>query len=121
MDRREQQPHKSQRSRNSSLIPDSIFHYYRKLIALRKELDVIAYGGIDSSCGESIPVSSPMKETYDGHKLIVACNFYGKDYEWKGAPDVSGYKRVIGNYSAETTPENGVWKMRPYEAAVWYR
>ncbi len=100
--------------------PDSIFHYYRQLIALRKELDVIAYGGI-TPLAEKDPCVFAYEREYDGHKLIVACNFYGRDYEWKGAPDVSGYKRVIGNYSAETTPENGVWKMRPYEAAVWYR
>lgn len=58
---------------------------------------------------------------YEGHELIVAANFYGRDYTWKNAPDVDGYTRVIGNYKDAAAAGNGVMGLRPYEAAVWYK
>ena len=99
---------------------DSIFHYYQKLIALRKELDIIAYGDIEPLAVKD-PCVFAYRRTYEGHELIVAANFYGRDCAWKGAPDVAGYERVIGNYKDAASVENGVMNLRPYEAAVWYK
>ena len=99
---------------------DSIFHYYQKLIALRKELDIIAYGSIEP-LAEKDPCVFAYRRMYEGHELIVAANFYGRDYTWKNAPDVDGYTRVIGNYKDAAAAENGVMHLRPYEAAVWYK
>ena len=99
---------------------DSIFHYYQKLIAMRKELDVIPYGDIEPLAVKD-PCVFAYRRTYEGHELIVAANFYGRDYTWKGAPDVSGYDRVIGNYKDAVSADHGVMNLRPYEAAVWYK
>lgn len=99
---------------------DSIFHYYQKLIALRKELDIIAYGSIEP-LAEKDPCVFAYRRMYEGHELIVAANFYGRDYTWKNAPDVDGYTRVIGNYKDAAAAGNGVMGLRPYEAAVWYK
>ena len=100
--------------------PDSIFHYYQKLIALRKEIDAIAFGGIEP-LAETDPSVFAYKRLFDGHELIVAANFYGREYCWKGAPDLTGFERLTGNYSEENTPNNGNWTLRPYEAQVWYK
>ena len=99
---------------------DSIFHYYQKLIALRKELDVIAYGDIQP-LAQKDPCVFAYCRTYEGHELIMAANFYGRECQWKGAPDVAGYECVIGNYKDVKTPEGTVWTLRPYEAVVWYK
>ena len=99
---------------------DSIFHYYQKLITLRKELDVIAYGDIQP-LAQKDPCVFAYRRTYEGHELIMAANFYGRECQWKGAPDVAGYECVIGNYKDVKTPEGTVWTLRPYEAVVWYK
>ena len=99
---------------------DSIFHYYQKLISLRKELDVIPYGDIES-LAEHDPSVFAYCRTYEGHELIVAANFYGKEYTWKGAPELEGFRKMIGNYAGAEMPESGVLTLKPYEAAVWYR
>ena len=87
---------------------------------MRKELDVIAYGDIEPLAVKD-PCVFAYRRTYEGHELIVAANFYGRDCTWKGAPDVTGYERVIGNYKDAVSAENGVMNLRPYEAAVWYK
>ena len=100
--------------------PDSVFSYYRKLIALRKELDVIA-------CGDIVPLDQnhpsvfAYRRTYGNQELIVAANFYGRECEWKTAPCLDGFLRVIGNYPEPVQERDGVWRLKPYEAAVWYR
>ena len=100
--------------------PDSIFHYYQKLIALRKEVDVIAFGDIEP-LAESHPSVFAYRRTYEGHELIVAANFYGRECCWKDAPDLSGFEKLTGNYHEETAPKNGEWTLKPYEAQVWYK
>ena len=99
---------------------DSIFHYYQKLISLRKELDVIPYGNIEP-LAERDPSVFAYRRTYEGHELIVIANFYGKEYAWKSAPELDGFRKVIGNYPGAEIPEDGVLTLKPYEAAVWYK
>lgn len=100
--------------------PDSIFHYYQKLIALRKNYDVIAFGDI-----EPLAISHPSvfayRRTFKEHELIVAANFYGRECCWKGAPDLTGFKKLIGNYNISILPAEGQWTLKPYETQVWYK
>ena len=98
---------------------DSIFHYYRKLIELRKELDVISFGDI-KPLDPKDPSVFAYRRTYAGHELVVTANFYGKDYEWKGAQKLQGFKKLLGNYKETEITQDGVMKMKPYEAAIWY-
>lgn len=100
--------------------PDSVFHYYRKLIALRRELDVISCGDIEP-LDKNHPSVFAYRRTYGDQELIVAANFYGRDCEWKGAPCLDGFSKVLGNYAGETKEEDGALQLKPYEAAVWYR
>ena len=99
---------------------DSIFRYYQKLSSLRKELDVIAYGDLEP-LAEHDPSVFAYRRAYEGHEMIVMANFYGKEYTWKGAPELEGFRKMIGNYTGAEMPEDGVLTLKPYEAAVWYR
>ena len=59
----------------------SIFHYYQKLIRIRKELDVVAYGDITPLAQEH-PSVFAYKRHYQNENMIVVNNFYGKETEW---------------------------------------
>ena len=99
---------------------DSIFHYYQKLIAMRKDLAVIAYGDIEP-LDQKNPSVFAYRRTYEGHEMIVAANFYGRDYEWKKAPEMEGFEKILGNYKETEVTAEGAMKMKPYEAVVYYK
>lgn len=99
---------------------DSIFHYYQKLITMRKDLDVIAYGDIEP-LDQKNPSVFAYRRTYEGHEMIVAANFYGRDYEWKNTPELEGFEKILGNYAETEVTAEGAMKMKPYEAAVYYK
>lgn len=53
---------------------NSIFHYYQKLISLRKENEIIVYGDFQSYLPEHDKVFAYTR-TLDASKLFVMCNF----------------------------------------------
>lgn len=99
---------------------DSIFCYYKKLVALRKELDIIAYGSI-----EPLDISHPCifayKRTYEGQEMLVVANFYGRDCEWKYKTELKDFQCILSNYKNIRKPENNIWKLQPYETQVWHK
>lgn len=98
--------------------PDSIFHYYKKLVSLRKEYDVIAYGDF-----EALDIKNPSvmayRRTYKGQTLVAASNFYGKEAVWNPETDLKDYQYLLGNYSGPL-PEK-VTVLRPYETRLYYK
>ena len=54
--------------------PDSVFHYYKKLIALRKQNPIMVYGKYEAlleDCEELFAYT----RTYQNEKLLVVCSF----------------------------------------------
>ncbi len=98
----------------------SIFHHYRKLVQFRKDLDVIAYGSFEP-LAQKHPSVLAYKRTYKNQDLLVINNFYGKSCTWKSDIDLKGYRCILSNYAEENPAADGVWKLRPYESAVWYK
>ena len=98
---------------------DSIFHYYKKLVALRKEYDVIAYGDIKPIDAMN-PSVFAYERTYNNENLVVICNFYGEELTWKCDRDLSGYEVLAANY-AEQNINGAEVSLRPYEAMILYR
>ena len=92
---------------------NSTFHYYQKLIALRKEYDVIRDGWFELLDPESDNVFAYTRDTDTAHMLVV-CNFSEKQQDWKLPWNYVGAKRLIGNYPDEHDT------LRPYEAYVYY-
>ena len=92
---------------------NSTFHYYQKLIALRKEYDVIRDGWFELLDPESDNVFAYTRDTDTAHMLVV-CNFSEKQQDWKLPWNYVGAKRLVGNYPDEHDT------LRPYEAYVYY-
>ena len=100
---------------------DSIFNHYRKLVQMRKDLDVIAYGSF-LPLAEKHPSVLAYRRTYEKQDLIVVNNFYGKECTWKSGLDMEGYRCILSNYAdGNPASEDGVWTLRPYESMVWYK
>lgn len=102
--------------KNSLEDKDSIFYYYQKLIQLRKNYDVIAYGDIKPLLREDKRVFA-YERNYKGQKLIVICNFYPTTYEIELPYDLSNYKCILNNYKNEAKAKKIA--LKPYETLVY--
>ena len=92
---------------------DSVFHYYQKLIRLRKENEIIVYGNYELLLPEDENIFAYTR-TLDNQKLLVVCNFSKSEQRF----DFSGYenaKVLISNYNRDAG-EDGI--LKPYEATV---
>ena len=96
--------------------PDSVFHYYQKLITLRKELDVIVYGHYALLEPEH-PDLFVYTRTLENESLLVVCNFSGKEQAYELPAEYLGAPILIANYP-DSAPAGLV---RPWEAVVYHR
>ncbi len=91
--------------------PDSVFHYYRRLIALRKEYEVIAEGDFTLLCPEDERVFAYVRGV-PGERLLVVCNFTPETVEWSAPEEFEGARTLISNYPSRAGT------LRPYEAEM---
>lgn len=95
---------------------DSILHFYKRLIVLRKERAVISKGGIAFLFQEHADVLAYTR-VYEGEKLIVLNNLTGQEITVPAEPAWCGYGKLLGNYE-------GIWEaeghitLRPFETVV---
>lgn len=107
---------------------NSVFHYYKKLIHLRKENSIFVDGDFTLLLPEDENIFAYVRE-YEGRKLLVAANFTDKEVEcpllkeWGVPADEdgaakswdNGVKLLIHNYNDLPSQQ----KLRPYEAMIW--
>lgn len=97
----------------------SIYHYYRKLIQLRKDHPVIVHGSYDILVpeDESIYVYT---RTLESQKLLILLNFTNEDQNFDVPADLQGKKNeiLISNYEANTEYGSAI-SLKPYEAIVY--
>ena len=98
---------------------DSIFYYYQKLIELRKQYDVIAYGDFEEVAREHKDVIA-YKRHYENETLFVISNFYGKETTLRLSENMNEYEKLLGNYEGINQTEEGL-KLRPYETMILYK
>ena len=96
--------------------PDSVFSYYKKLIRLRHENEIIVYGDYELLEAES-EETFIYKRTYENEHLMVLCNFTDHEVSVTDAvmeqiPD--GAAKLISNYADDMGQT-----LRPYEAKVY--
>ncbi len=94
---------------------NSIFYYYQKLIALRKEEPLIVYGhyALLEPENESLYVYT---RSLDEQKLLVICNFTKDAVEYQVPDEFAGAQTLIGNYDRDKA--DGTIELKPYEALV---
>lgn len=95
--------------------PESVFNYYRKLIALRKEKEIIVYGTYDLLLPESEEIYMYTR-TLGEEKLLVVCNFSEKEVAVGIPEEFRKGSYLIANYPKGEIKEQ--MTIRPYEAFV---
>lgn len=95
--------------------PDSVFHYYKKLISLRKQYPVIVYGSYELLLKDSEELFIYTR-TLEHEKLLVVCSFSENPCSFQIPDEFQNATCLISNmtpcYSEETAT------LRPYEAFV---
>ena len=95
--------------------PDSVFHYYKKLIALRKQNPIIVYGKYELLLKDSEELYVYTR-TLDDEKLLVVCNFSETKTHFTIPEEFIGKTSLISNM--ENTYDKPEIALRPYEAFV---
>lgn len=105
-------------AREQMVRADSVFNYYKKLIRLRKENEIIVYGSYDLLLPDD-PELYVYTRTLGDEKLLVICNFYGntREFELPEGWDPDRMELMIGNYEKRDTART--LEIRPYEAVVF--
>ncbi len=91
----------------------SIFYYYKSLIQLRKQLDIIIYGDF-CLVYKDFKNLFAYKRKYKTETLLVICNFYDTDVQL--TLDNHVYQLIIANYHDFEIKESLI--LRPYECCV---
>ncbi len=90
---------------------NSVFHYYQKLIKLRKEYEIIVYGKYELLLPDDEHIFAYVR-TLGNQKLLVVCNFSKTEQKF----DFSGYenaKVLISNYDGNISEKA---TLKPYSA-----
>ena len=98
--------------------PDSVFHYYQKLIRLRKEKDIIVYGDFEALYRDDDKIFAYTRKL-DQKKLLTVCNFSDQNAEMDIPEEFAGAQCLITNLGRTVFDRNFV--LRPYEAFVLYK
>ncbi|NHM29537.1 glycoside hydrolase family 13 protein [Neobacillus terrae] len=98
---------------------NSVFHYFKQLIQLRKDHEIVVYGKYNL-IEENDPEIFAYTREYNGKTLLVVCNFYGNEpsFEIPGELQRQSYKHILGNYSWEETGSVSLLTLRPYESQI---
>ncbi|MDQ2696971.1 MAG: alpha-glucosidase [Pseudomonadota bacterium] len=100
--------------------PDSILHYYRRLIRLRRENPVVVYGRYDLIL-ESHEQIYAFTRTLRDDRLLVMLNFTGDTPVFALPTNVpfSGLELLISNYPVDANEDIRLLTLRPWEARVY--
>jgi oligo-1,6-glucosidase len=103
--------------------PESVYHYYKKLIALRKKNPVMVYGDYEDLLPED-PNLYVYTRSWEGTRWLVLLN-HSVEANWLVLPAGSGLEGspaqlILANYSGVTVRE-AHWpsSLRPFEARIY--
>ena len=100
--------------------PSSVFHYYKKLIQLRKENPVIVYGTYDLILDVHEEIYA-FTRTLEEERLLVILNFSGNNPEFQLPENITfaSTELLISNYEVTANEDIHQIPLRPYEARVY--
>ncbi|AHV98505.1 glycoside hydrolase family 13 protein [Paenibacillus sabinae] len=99
--------------------PDSIYYFYRKLIQVRKENEIVVYGKYDLILDEHEEIYAYTR-SWNDEKWLVVCNFSEGTPLFQLPESLVSYTSatwVTGNY-AESARNIASLELQPYEALV---
>ncbi|KMK18605.1 trehalose-6-phosphate hydrolase [Pluralibacter gergoviae] len=99
--------------------PDSVFHAYRRLIALRKREPLLTLGRYEDLLPEH-PSLWCYRRRWRGQTLIVAANLSREPQTWVPAETGGEWALVMSNYD-DACRQPCAMTLRPFEAAWWIR
>ncbi len=98
---------------------DSVLHYYRRLVALRKQYPVIQDGTIAFLYQEQETVFAYQRE-WEGQKLLVLNNLSDREVVLQEAESCGGYECLLSNYGQDGA-RSRLETLRAYESIVWLK
>ncbi|TYS70805.1 alpha-glucosidase [Sutcliffiella horikoshii] len=98
----------------------SIFNYYKRLIHLRKQNELIVYGDYQLILEDDPEIFSYVRN-YQDKKLLVICNFYDKEPIFKLPKGINFMTKqlLLSNYTVEEQSNIAEFTLQPYEARVY--
>lgn len=108
-------------ARNVVQDPSSIFHYYKKIIRLRKENDIVVYGSYDLILENHDQIYSYIRSLGE-EKLLVICNFSQENpvFELPATMNDQSSDLLISNYIVDSRERLRCFTLKPYEARVYH-
>jgi oligo-1,6-glucosidase len=99
--------------------PESVLHYYRRLIALRKTQPVIVHGAYQLLLEAHLQIYAFLR-TYEDDRLLVILNFSGDTPVFALPTSVAfdGFETLIANYPIDPDDDLRRLTLRPWEARV---
>lgn len=91
---------------------ESVYSFYKRLVSLRKEKNVISKGSIEFLEKENEDVLA-YRRAYEDEELIVLNNLTGKEVTVPAESAWAGYHKLLGNYDGAEIKE-GI-TLRPFE------
>ncbi len=96
---------------------NSVFYHYKKLIEIRKSNETIIYGDYKLLCEDDKNIFAYIREL-NGDKILVVCNFYEKEVEFKYDEEFKNAEILLSNYNDSSLAIDKL-KLRPYEAIMY--
>lgn len=97
---------------------NSVFHYYQKLIQIRKEKEIVVYGDFEPLYREDDQIFAYIRRL-DQERLLTICNFSEHPVKVEIPEEFAGAKCLITNL--DRTGFSGELELRPYEAFVLHQ
>ncbi len=95
----------------------SVFHHYRRLIALRHDDPVVRYGDFRMLLPDD-PAVYAFTRSFEGVSLLVACNVSGEEREVTVEALTDDAELVLGNLARVASIDGRRLTLRPWEAVV---
>ena len=100
--------------------PNSILHYYKKLLQLRKDQQnqAMIYGDLEMVLPEHEQIYSYVRD-FEGDRLLVILNFYAEPVNFSVDLAFEYEELLLSNYTVDAPEQINNIDLRPYEARVY--
>jgi oligo-1,6-glucosidase len=107
-------------AKRAAADPNSVFHYYRNLIQLRKQNPIMVYGSYDLILPDHEQIYAYVRR-YEGQTLLVMLNFSSEKPVFKLPTDISYVDKKLFIHNYEVSDDESIEKieLKPYEARVY--